>query len=469
MKKWLPLFAACLGTLMLLIDVTIVNVALPDIAADLGTGLSGLQWVVDGYALALAALLLVLGSLADRVGAKRAYLAGLIVFAIASLICGIADTSPSLIAARALQGVGGAAMFATTLSLLNSTYTGRDRGVAFGVWGAVAGAAAGIGVVLGGVLTEALSWRWIFFVNLPIAVLAIVLTAIVFQPSPRQADRAVDIPGMLAFATAATAVTYGVIRGGEHGWSDGATLLALTLGAVALLAFAFIEYRSAAPMFPLSLLGNRNFGATLVSASGQTFAAFAATPLVSLWLQQQLHMTPLHAGLAMLPMAATAFVVAGAFGKLLHDVSPKWTIGAGLVLLGIGTGLLTIIDAGSSWTALVPGFVVIGAGIGINSPALVAVGMAAVPPLQGGIAAGAVNTARQLGLALGVAVLGTVFREIADADQPMTLSRFVDGLDAAFAVAAGVGIVFGVIAFGLFHRQHEVVADGPAEREVVAV
>ncbi|MFI6777922.1 MFS transporter [Nocardia sp. NPDC050412] len=468
MRKWLPLFAACLGTLMLLIDVTIVNVALPDIAADLGTGLSGLQWVMDGYALALAALLLVLGSLADRVGAKRAYLAGLVVFALASLICGIADTSASLIAARALQGIGGAAMFATTLSLLHSTYTGRDRGVAFGVWGAVSGAAAGIGVVLGGVLTEALSWRWIFFVNLPIAVLAIVLTAIVFQPSPRHADRAIDVPGMLAFATAATAVTYGVIRGGEHGWSDGPTLFALALGAVALLAFVFVESRSTAAMFPLALLGNRNFGATLVSAFGQTFAAFAATPLISLWLQQQLHLSPMRAGLAMLPMAATAFVVAGAFGKLLHDVSPKWTIGAGLVLVGVGTGLMTIIDIGSSWAALVPGFVVIGAGIGINAPALVAVGMAAVPPQQGGIAAGAVNTARQLGLALGVAVLGTVFREVADDSRPMTLSRFVDGLDAAFAVAAGVGIVFGVIAFGLFHRQRQV-ADVPAQAQTVVV
>ncbi|MFC9440418.1 MFS transporter, partial [Nocardia sp. NPDC057030] len=367
MKKWLPLFAACLGTLMLLIDVTIVNVALPDIAVDLRAGLSSLQWVVDGYALALAALLLVLGSLADRVGAKRAYLAGLVLFALASLGCGIADTASNLIAARVLQGIGGAAMFATTLSLLHSTYTGRDRGIAFGVWGAVSGAAAGIGVVLGGVLTEALSWRWIFFVNLPIAVLAIALTVSVFPASVRRADKAVDVPGMLAFATAATALTYGVIRGGEHGWSDGRAVTALVLGAAATAIFAVVENRGAAPMFPLALLRNRDFGATLLGASGQTFAAFACTPLVSLWLQQQLRMTPLHAGLALLPMAATAFLVAGVFGRLMHDVAPKWTIGAGLVVVGIGTGLLTVIDAGSSWAALVPGFVVIGAGIGVNA------------------------------------------------------------------------------------------------------
>ncbi|MFI6998036.1 MFS transporter [Nocardia sp. NPDC050175] len=465
MKKWLPLFAACLGTLMLLIDVTIVNVALPDIATDLRAGLSSLQWVVDGYALALAALLLVLGSLADRVGAKRAYLAGLVLFALASLGCGIADTASNLIVGRVLQGIGGAAMFATTLSLLHSTYTGR--GIAFGVWGAVSGAAAGIGVVLGGVLTEALSWRWIFFVNLPIAVLAIALTASVFPASVRRADRAVDVPGMLAFATAATAVTYGVIRGGEHGWSEGRAVSALMLGVVAVIVFAVVESRSAAPMFPLALLRNRDFGATLLGASGQTFAAFASTPLVSIWLQQQLRMTPLHAGLALLPMAATAFLVAGVFGRLMHDAPPKWTIGAGLVLVGIGTGLLTVIDAGSSWPALIPGLVVIGAGIGVNAPALVSVGMAAVPPQQGGTAAGAVNTARQLGLALGVAVLGTVFRGVAGADQPMTLPHFTAGLDAAFTVAAAVGIVFGVIAFVLFHRQRAIVASDNVEQKVV--
>ncbi|MFE7801959.1 MFS transporter [Nocardia sp. NPDC057440] len=462
MKKWLPLFAACLGTLMLLIDVTIVNVALPDIAADLGTGLSGLQWVVDGYALALAALLLILGALADRVGAKRVYVAGLAVFAVASLACGIAHSASSLIAARVLQGVGGAAMFATTLSLLHATYTGRDRGVAFGVWGAVSGAAAGLGVVLGGVLTDVFSWRWIFFVNLPIAVVAIAMTASVFPASMRRADRAVDLLGMLTFATAATGATFGVIRGGERGWTDGPALSALVLGGAALLAFWFVESRSAAPMFPLTLLRNRDFGGTLLGASGQTFAAFAATPLISLWLQQQLHMTPLHAGLAMLPMAATAFVVAAAFGRLLHDTAPKWTIGVGLVVVGIGSGLLALIDAGSSWTALLPGFIVIGAGIGINAPALVAVGMAAVPPQQGGTAAGAVNTARQLGLALGVAVLGTVFREVADADQRMTQAQFVAGLDAALEVAAAVGIAFGLIAFALFHRQRMVAG---AERD----
>ncbi|WP_280269629.1 MFS transporter [Nocardia wallacei] len=467
MRKWLPLFAACLGTLMLLIDVTIVNVALPDIAADLGTGLSGLQWVVDGYALALAALLLVFGALADRIGAKPTYLAGSAVFAVASLACGIAQTSAILVAARACQGIGGAAMFATTLSLLHATYTGRDRGVAFGAWGAVAGAAAGIGVVLGGVLTDLLSWRWIFFVNLPIAVVAIALSALVFGPSARHAERRVDVAGMVAFAVAATAVTYGVIRAGEHGWTDAQAIASLLAGAVAVLAFAVVESRSAAPMFPLSLLRHREFGATLIAATGFNFAAFAASPLISLWLQQQLHLTALQAGLSMLPMAATAFAVSGICGRLLHDLAPEWTIGGGLVVIGVGTGLLALIDSGSSWTALLLGYIVVGAGVGVMAPALVAVGMAAVPPQQSGTAAGAVNSARQLGLALGVAVLGTVFRSAAGDGPRMTLPRFVTGLDAAVLVASAVGIVLGLIAFALFHRRTPASEPDITEREVV--
>ncbi|GAB2723702.1 MFS transporter [Nocardia thraciensis] len=469
MRKWLPLFAACLGTLILLIDVTIVNVALPDIAADLGTGLSGLQWVVDGYALALAALLLVLGSLADRIGAKPTYLAGLVVFAIASLACGIAESSAILVAARALQGVGGAAMFATTLSLLHATYTGRERGVAFGAWGAVAGAAAGIGVVLGGVLTDLLSWRWIFFVNLPIAAVTIALSALVFGPSARHAERRIDVAGMVAFAAAATAVTYGVIRGGEHGWADAQAITSLLAGVVAAVAFALIESRTAAPMFPLALLRHREFGATMIAATGFNFAAFAASPLISLWLQQQLRLTALQAGLSMLPLAATAFVVSGVFGRLLHDLAPKWTIGGGLVVIGAGTGLLAAIDTGSSWTALLLGYIVVGVGVGVMAPALMSVGMAAVPPQQSGTAAGAVNTARQLGLALGVAVLGTVFRSAAGDGDRITLPQFVNGLDAAVTVASGVGIGLGIIAFALFHRRTRVPAAPEATGHEVPV
>ncbi|MEC3914724.1 DHA2 family efflux MFS transporter permease subunit [Nocardia sp. CDC160] len=460
MRKWLPLLAACLGSFMLLIDVTIVNVALPDIAADLGTGLSGLQWVIDGYALALAALLLMLGSLADRFGAKPTYLIGLALFAAASLGCGVAGSAEVLVAARAAQGIGGAAMLATTLSLLHATYTGRDRGIAFSAWGAVSGAAAGVGVVLGGVLTDLLSWRWIFFVNLPIAVLAIALSAIAFGPSPRRAERRVDVVGMLAFTAAATAVTYGVIRAGEHGWGDRGAAVALIGGAIALIAFVLIESFSTAPMLPLPLLRSAGFTATLIAAVGMSFAAFASSPLLSLWLQQYLHLTPLRAGLSMLPLSVCAFLVSGVFGRLLHDVAPKWTIGGGLALIGAGSTLLTIIDTGSSWAATVPGYLVIGVGVGIMAPPLVAVGLAAVPPQQSGTAAGAINTARQLGLALGVAVLGTVFRNTGSGKTPDV--GFIDGLNSATITAGVTGILAGALVFALYSRADRTIPAAPA-------
>lgn len=450
MRKWLPLLAACLGSFMLLIDVTIVNVALPDIAADLGAGLSGLQWVIDGYALALAALLLMLGALADRFGAKPTYLIGLALFAAASLGCGVAGSASVLVAARAAQGIGGAAMLATTLSLLHATYTGRDRGIAFSAWGAVSGAAAGVGVVLGGALTDLLSWRWIFFVNLPIAALAIALSAIAFGPSPRRADRRVDLAGMLSFTVAATAVTYGIIRAGEHGWGDRGAAPALITGVVALAAFVVVESSSAAPMLPLPLLRGAAFTATLIAAAGLSFAAFSTSPLLSLWLQQYLHLTPLRAGLSMLPLSVCAFLVSGVFGRLLHDVAPQWTIGGGLVVIGAGSTLLTLIDLGSSWTATIPGYLLIGAGVGIMAPPLVAVGLAAVPPHQSGTAAGAINTARQLGLALGVAVLGTVFRNVGTGKTPG--HAFVDGLNTATMTAGVTGILSGALVFALYAR-----------------
>ncbi|GHB33702.1 hypothetical protein GCM10010331_21240 [Streptomyces xanthochromogenes] len=245
MRKWWPLTAVCLGAFILLVDVTIVNVALPSMADDLDASFSSLQWVIDGYALALAALLLASGSLADRFGHRRFYVYGLAVFAAASLVCGLAPNAGVLIAARVVQGVGGAAMFATTPALLLGSYQGRDRGTAFGVWGAANGAAAAAGPLLGGLLTEHISWPTIFWVNLPIAAVAIALTLRVVRPdSPRAssghgARSRIDLPGAAAFTIAAGSLTYGLIRGGESGWTDTVTLATFAVTALALLAFVW--------------------------------------------------------------------------------------------------------------------------------------------------------------------------------------------------------------------------------------
>ncbi len=473
MRKWTPLIAAGLGTLMLLIDVTIVNVALPDIRSDLGSSFGELQWVVDSYALVLAALVLAAGSVADGIGHKRVYLVGLVVFAASSLAAGLAQDPTALIAARAVQGVGAAAMFATTISLLHATYTGRDRGTAFAVWGAVSGAAAGIGVVLGGVLTDVLDWRWIFFVNIPISIVTFWLSAIAFRSGARGTLR-VDVPGVVTFSTFAAATTYGIIHGGEAGWSESTTVVAFAIGAAMLIAFVVAESVQKTPMFPLGLLRIRVFTGCVIAAVILSLAAFASLPLLSIWMQSRLGMTALQTGLAMLPMPVVAFVVAGIGGKLLHHAPPRTTVGGGLVSIGAGSLGLLLIGSGSGWTATLPGMVVIGIGVGLVGPALNAAALAAVPGHQSGIASGAVNTARQLGFALGIAVLGSVFSTVAGSSTPADISDFVSGLDAAFTIAGVVGVAGGILTIALLggrkgHVTEEFEATPAAETRAVTV
>ncbi|WP_141726202.1 MFS transporter, partial [Actinacidiphila rubida] len=282
MRKWLPLVAICLGAFILLVDVTIVNVALPRMADDLHASFSSLQWVIDVYALALAALLMVTGSLADLFGHRRLYTAGLTVFALASLACALAPNAAVLIAARGVQGAGGAAMFATSAALVSVTYKGRDRGVAFGVWGAVNGAAAAAGPIMGGLLTEGFGWQSIFLVNLPVAALAVALTLRVLPAGARRKG-SLDVPGALVFTVAAAAVTYALIRGGEHGWGDGLTVTAFVVAGVAAVAFVPVELRAPQPMLDMALLRRPAFAGLLTGALLYQMAAFGGMVFISLW------------------------------------------------------------------------------------------------------------------------------------------------------------------------------------------
>ena len=439
MRKWAPLIAICLGTFMLLIDITIVNVALPDLTKDLGATFSQLQWVIDIYALALAALLLGAGSIADAIGLKKVYLVGLIVFALASLACGTAQNVQWLIFARGVQGIGGAAMFATTIALINTSYSGRDREAAYGIWGAVSGAGAGAGVVVGGVLTQFLSWHWVFLVNLPIAAIAIGLTAAVFTAGGSERVR-LDLGGMITFTTAATLITLATIRAGEDGWTASGPTIAFVLGFAALVVFVLIQRRHPSPLIDLNLLRSRAFAGAVLAAMLLSLSAFGALILVSIWLQSVVGLDPLGAGLALLPLAGTAFVVAGGFGRFMNRVSPAAPIAGGLLFIGTGGLLLNLVQADSSWPALTPGLIVIGIGVGLSTPPLTSAALAAVPKERSGMASGIVNTARQLGLAFGVAILGTVF-------TARSHEGFVSGLHAAFLLAGGVGVLGSVLCY----------------------
>jgi EmrB/QacA subfamily drug resistance transporter len=436
MRKWLPLLTVCLGTFMLLIDVTIVNVALPDMVGDLAASFGALQWVVDAYALALAALVLGAGSVADLAGHRRVYIAGLTIFATASLVCGLAPTPAVLIAARTVQGVGAAAMFATTFALLNSGYAGRDRGTAYGVWGAVSGASAAVGPILGGLLTEGASWRWIFFVNLPVSVVAVVLTLSVLGGARTPGRGRVDIGGMACFTAAAACATYALIRANDDGWSDAGVWWLLALAVVSLAVFTVVEARSPHAMFDLGLLRERSFVGVLLAGFLLTFAAFAAFTYTSIWLQSVLGLSPVGAGLTGLPMSIAAFGVSAALGRALHGRRPDLVIGAGLLFIGLGGLLTAALTYGTAgWPALIPGYTVLGIGVGLATPMLGSVSMSLVPAERGGMAAGAVNTTRQLGFAFGIAALGSVFA--ARAHSSLSGRGVPDAADVAHAIAGG--------------------------------
>jgi EmrB/QacA subfamily drug resistance transporter len=410
MRKWLPLIAVCLGSFMLLIDVTIVNVALPSMAQNLHTSFSSLQWVVDAYAVALAALLLGVGSVADLVGHRRAYIAGLALFAVASLVCGLAPNPGLLIVARVVQGVGAAAMFATTFALLNSSYQGRDRGTAYGLWGAIVGASAAIGPIVGGLLTEGLSWRWIFFVNLPFSVLAIVLSLRVFAGGRPKHGLRVDLPGTAVFTLAAGMLTFALIRANDGGWATVGTFSLLGVSVVAFVLFFVIEARSKSAMLDLSLLRNKAFVGILIASLLVNFAAFSSFTYTSIWLQSLLGLSPIQSGMTGLPLSIAAFAVSAGIGRFLHHRAPGPIIGAGMILIGLGAlANAVLINRDSSWPALILGFTIAGVGVGLATPTLNSSAMSAVPVHRGGMAAGAVTTVRQLGFAIGIALLGTLF------------------------------------------------------------
>ncbi|WP_020550857.1 MFS transporter [Embleya scabrispora] len=436
MRKWGPLFAICLGSFMLLVDVTIVIVAMPDMSTDLGSSYTDLQWVLDAYSLAPAALMLGAGSLADRVGRRRVFGVGTVVFTAASLICALASDTATLIAGRALQGVGGAAMFATTIALLGHAYQGRDRGVAFGVWGSISGAAAAVGPILGGLLTQHFGWQAIFLINVPIGVLTVAMSRRMLAESHGNRSARPDLLGMFTFTLGAALLTYGFIRAGSDGWTERGTLGVFVGAVLAFALFVSAEIRVAEPMIDLALFRRGAFGAIMAAGLLIQFAAFAAFPQMSVWLQSVLGHDPVEAGLALLPLAATSFVVSALAGRFLHGVGPKWPLGIGAAFIGVGSLALTLVDAGSHWTALAPGLVLGGVGVGLAMPQMAGAALAAVPPARAGMAGGALNTFRQLGFALGIAVVGVVFRDGA-ADSLRDATAIGDPHTTAEALGGG--------------------------------
>jgi EmrB/QacA subfamily drug resistance transporter len=452
-ERWITLLVVSAATAMLLLDVTVVNVALPAIRADLEASFGEMQWVIDAYALTLAATLLSAGALADRIGRRAVFAWGLAVFTACSALCAAATSPLFLDLARAAQGVGAAAMFASSLALLANEFQDEERGFALGVWGGVTGAALAIGPLVGGMLTDELDWRWIFLVNLPIGALLIWSTVRTLPESREERPRPLDLAGMVTFGAACFLVTYGLIRGNEDGWGSPAIAGALVGAAALLAAFVAVERRRAeAAMLPLSLFRIPAFTGTAVVAFAQSVALYPLLLFVAIYLQAGLGLTPTETGLRILPLTLVLVVVAPISGRLTNRWPLRVPLTAGLVLIGAGLLLMRAVDVDSEWTALLPGLLVGGLAIGVISPALAAAMVSVLPVERSGLASGINNTFRQLGIAIGIAGLGAVFEHRAS-EAAGVRAGTVAGLDSVLAIAAATAFLAAVFAWPLLGRQ----------------
>jgi EmrB/QacA subfamily drug resistance transporter len=408
-QKWWTLVAVCVGTFMLLLDLTIVVVALPEMQSALHATFADVQWVVDAYALSLASLLLTTGVLADRYGRRLLFTVGLGIFTVGSLTCGLAQSPLMLIASRAGQGIGGAIMFSTSLALLGHAFRGRDRGIAFGVWGAITGVAVSLGPILGGAITSGISWRGIFLVNVPLGVVGIALTLRRVAESRAANPGRPDWWGFVLLTGGLVAAVYGLIRASETSWGDILVVLALVGGGVALAGFFLAERLVGSPMFDLSLFSTPSFVGGLVAAFTMNGSLFAMFLYLVLYLQDILGYSAFATGLRLLVSTGGMFVAAAISGRLSERVPVRYLIAPGLALVGVGLLTMTGLSGHSSWTHLAVGLVLSGIGSGMVNPPLASTAIGVVTPARAGMASGVNSTFRQIGFAAAIAALGSIF------------------------------------------------------------
>jgi EmrB/QacA subfamily drug resistance transporter len=439
-RKWWTLIVVCVATFMLLLDITIVNVALPKIAHGLHATFSDIQWVVDAYALTLAALLLTTGSLGDLVGRKLVFTIGLLLFSAASLLCALSTSALFLILARGAQGIGGAIMFSTSLALLAQEFHGRERGTAFGIWGATLGAAVAIGPLLGGLLTDSLGWQSIFYINVPIGIVAAMVTIARVPESRDPEGKRIDWTGTFTFTAALFMLVLALILGDSDGWGS-ARIVALLGGAVVLMIlFVLSQVLQENAMFDLSLFRKPAFDGAAIAAFSISASMFAMFLYLTLYLQTILDLSPLQTGLRFLPTTLMMFVVAAVAGSLSARVPVRLLLGLGLTLVGVGLLLMRGLNASSHWTHLLAGFLVAGAGVGLVNPSLASTAIGVVPPQRSGMASGINSTFRQVGIATGIAALGAIFQHDLGNRLAPKLAGTPAGAHAAsvvHAVAAG--------------------------------
>ncbi|MGI9557911.1 MAG: MFS transporter [Solirubrobacterales bacterium] len=409
-RKYWTLGLVSVATFMLLLDITVVNTALPAIREDLDATFTDLQWVIDAYALTLAAFVLVAGSLADRLGRRRVFAAGIVIFTISSLVAGFAGDPTTLNVARAVQGVGGAVMFAVSLALIAQEFPpGRERGTAMGVYGATIGAAVAIGPLIGGALTDGIGWESVFFLNVPIGIAALFVTYWQVRESRDPEATRIDWAGVATFSLSLFLLVLALLRGNEEGW--GSTLIVgLFAGSVVLMAaFVVAELRVREPMLPLHLFKNRSFTGVQIAAFGVSSTLFALFLYLTFYLQNFLGFSPLEAGLRYLPITITSFFAAILGGALIGRVPARVLMGVALGGVGLSLILMNGVGLDSEWTTLLAGFIVGGVAVGLLNPVVADTAVSVVPTRVSGMAAGINDTFRQVGVAVGIAAWGAVF------------------------------------------------------------
>ena len=448
-RKWLALALLSAVQFMVVLDIAVVNVALPSIKVDLGFSQENLQWVISAYALVFGGFLLLGGRAADVLGRRRIFLAGLIVFTLASLLAGLAWSEASLIAARALQGLGAAIISPAALSILSTTFKeGRERNIALGVWGAVGGFGAAAGVLLGGILTDALSWEWIFFVNVPVGAAAFALTPLLLTESRDAGVRTFDVPGAVLVTTGLSSLVYAITQAGRDGWLAGTTVAFFAASLVLLAAFVVWERRHPEPLMRLGIFRIKTLTGANVAGFILGTVMFSMFLMLTLYMQQVLGYSPMKTGVAYLAVAGTAIVWSAVAAQLVTRVGVKPALVAGMTALTAGLVYFTQVSVGGSYVSdLLPGFLLIGFGIGFSFVPISIAALAGVQPAEAGLASGLINTSQQIGGALGIAALSTIATSrTADAvaSGTATQSALVDGFTAAFVagvIIAAVGVV----------------------------
>ncbi len=462
-RKWWTLAAVSFGLFMIMLDNTVVNVALPSIQEDLGATLSQLQWIVTGYALTFAALMLIGGKLADAYGRRLIFVIGIVIFTLASLWCGLSDTSEMLIVARIVQGAGAALMNPATLSIISATFPPKQRGAAIGIWAGVSALALAIGPLVGGLLTEHLSWHWIFFINVPVGVVAIAASFLLITESKDETHESLDLPGLGTSALGLFALTYGLIEANAYGWTSARIVGSFAVAVISLVAFVIIERRRRYPMLDLTLFRSGTYTGANVAMLLVALAMFGVFFFVSLYMQNVLGYSAVQAGAAFLPMTVLIILIAPIAGKASDRFGSRWLMTIGMVLLGVQLLYFSQLSTTSDFWNLLPGFILGGFGMAMAMTPTAAAAIRAVPVHKSGVGSAVLNAMRQVGGSIGIALMGAIVA--AQASGRPGVEGFMAGFERALIVAAVIAFAGSIVAFALVRQEQEQV---PAPVELAA-